>query len=171
MTDHLFNTFRENNILEINAKSLHPYLLAFFIHDPNRQSIYIDIVNRGIYNLFVDNDYTISDIKRSFHIALSENAVSGKELDIRNYIFEEFPEIFFKQRDLIRKNSSLHKKLNHMELEIFVDGIFRKSNFWCFPIKGRLVVMKANVSSALMLYNHVVTETLGFTIPVEIREH
>ena len=119
--DKANDQFRYANMVEINPKSFTAYLLSEVIHDPQRQSMFQKIVNDGIYEMFIDGENARDDIKRYFQMALSNRMDEDKAIEIRRYLFEEYPEIFFYQQELIKNQKTLKRKLLQSEIDFFND--------------------------------------------------
>jgi hypothetical protein len=93
----------------------------------------MNIVKNGFYELFLDFNTNREDVKKFFDIAISEKLqnLPEKAKIIRSFLFNQFPELFFKQRELRGKNTSLKNKLREFESEIFENNIGKnhKKNF------------------------------------------
>ncbi len=163
-------TCGDKEIVEIDAKSLHVYLLATFITDPKRKNDFLQMLKEDFYMRFVDKNYNRDEIKRLFQIVLSGKAKFGKALGMQKWLEQEYPEIAKKQREILGAGSTLQMKLQQIEANLFVKGIFSKADFWILPMHDGVAVMEHDVTKALNLCNEQIEDTLGFSIPMVVAQ-
>lgn len=169
--DKANDQFRGANMVEINPKSFTAYLLSEVIHDPQRQSMFQNIVNNGIYEMFIDENHSRDDVKRCFQMALSDRMDEDKATEIRNYLFEEYPEIFFYQQQLIKNQKTLKKKILQSEIEIFNDCSRYFSQYLkCWCNRGRIIVSKKDLNLAMRLFNNIISDHFGICIPIVVTD-
>jgi hypothetical protein len=153
----------------LNLISMKPYFLAFFIYETHRQDLFMNTVKNGFYELFLDFNTNREDVKKFFEIAISEKLqnLPEKAKIIRSFLFNQFPELFFKQRELRGKNTSLKNKLREFELEIFENNIVKNHKDFCIYSKGKLLVRNEYIEFSKDLCDQAILKTLGFSIPME----
>ena len=168
--ENVHEIFRNKNMVEINPISLPAYLLTDLVHEPQRRSIFLKMVKNGIYEMFIDGSNSRDDVKRYFLMALSDRVEAEKALEIRNFLFEEFPELFFKHQDLRKKQNTIKKKLLQSEQEMFQNAMGLSRNLKCWCNRGRLIVQKKDESHAIRILNSIMSDKLEFCIPTVVRD-
>lgn len=154
----------------LNLISMKPYFLAFFIYETHRQDLFMNTVKNGFYELFLDFNTNREDVKKFFEIAISEKLqnLPEKAKMIRTFLFDQFPELFFKQSELREKNTSLKNKLREFESEIFENNIVKNHKDICIYNKGKLLVRNEYIDSSKDLCDQAILNALGFSIPLEV---
>jgi hypothetical protein len=163
--------FRKNaqNLVNIDAESFHPYLIASCISDINQRERYLDIVRSGFYEIFIDESYSRDKIKVSLQKYLSGRPTNDpKVLEIGRWYEEKFPAVPLKMKELKRKRKKFQMYLQQLESSIFVDEVFMKGDFWCLPMHDGLVVLREDVKNAEELINSAFDKQLGYRIPLKI---
>jgi hypothetical protein len=160
---------RGERMVEIDAESFHPHLIACIIKDKCRRERYLDCVGKGIYELFVDSQYPRSKVKSSFQKFLAGKPTDSKSKQVRNWYGAEYPEVTNKMKELKQQGITFQMHLQQLESSIFVDGVFMKSDFWCLPLHDGLAVLQEDTQKAEDLINAAFDELLGYRIPLKTK--
>jgi len=162
--------FRKNGqpLVNIDAKSFHPYLIASCIEDINDRHRYLDIVRGGFYEIFVDESHSREMIKVALQKYLSGRPTKdSKVLEIGRWYEENFPDVPLKMMELKSKRKKFQMYLQQLEASIFVDDVFIKSDFWNLPAHDGLCVLEKDKTAAIELINKACENRLGYRIPLE----
>jgi hypothetical protein len=162
--------FRKNgqNLVNIDAKSFHPFLIASCIGDKEKREEYLDIVRGGFYEIFRDENYSRDAIKVSLQKYLSGRPTKdSKVLEIGRWYEENFPDVPLKMMELKKKGKKFQMYLQQLEASIFVDEVFMKSDFWCLPMHDGICVLQKDVGAACDLINRASESRLGYCISLE----
>jgi hypothetical protein len=163
--------FRKNgqNLVNIDAESFHPYLIASCIADINQRERYLDIVRGGFYEIFVDESYSRDKIKVSLQKYLSGRPTKDpKVLEIGRWYEEKFPDVPLKMKELKSKRKKFQMYLQQLESSIFVDEVFMKAGFCSLPLHDGLAVLQEDVRNAVDFINAAFDKQLGYRIPLKI---
>ena len=88
-------------LVNIDAKSFHPFLIASCIEDKEKREEYLDIVRGGFYEIFVDESYSREMIKVALQKYLSGRSTKDpKVLEIGRWYEEKFPDVPLKMKEL-----------------------------------------------------------------------
>lgn len=155
-------------LVNIDAKSFHPFLIASCIENKEKQEEYLDIIRGGFYEIFVDESYSREMIKVSLQKYLSGRPTKDpKVLEIGRWYEDKFPDVPLKMKELKRKRKKFQMYLQQLESSIFVDDVFMKSNFWCLPAHDAISVLPKDQDAARELINNACEYRLGYSIQLE----
>lgn len=163
--------FKREKLCEIDAKSLHPYLLALFLPEEKRNSYlkFLDDlhkVNSSIYGEF-DEDEGIA--KADFQRFLAGSQWGEGPRNIRSWFSERYPEIVEKVDSFKGdpRNGTFQRELQSIEASIFVAGIFANAPFWLIPLHDGILVREADFDAAKKFCQDAIYEKLGYYIPLK----
>jgi hypothetical protein len=162
--------FRKNgqNLVNIDAKSFHPFLIASCIGDKEKREEYLELVRNGFYEIFADENYSRDMIKVSLQKYLSGRPTNdSKVLEIGRWYEENFPDVPLKMMELKSKRKKFQMYLQQLEASIFVDEVFMKADFWCLPMHDGLCVLQKDVDAACGLIDRACESRLGYRIILE----
>ena len=162
--------FRKNgqNLVNIDAKSFHPFLIASCIGDKEKREAYLDIVRGGFYEIFADENYSRDMIKVSLQKYLSGRPTNdSKVLEIGRWYEENFPDVPLKMMELKSKRKKFQMYLQQLEASIFVDDVFMKVPFFSLPMHDGLCVLQKDVDAACGLIDRACESRLGYCITLE----
>ena len=155
-------------LVNIDAKSFHPNLIASFIADKNQREQYLAIARKDFYEIFVDKDNPRDKIKVLLQKWLSGRATKDpKVLEIGRWYEEKFPDVALKMRELKKRKTTFQMCLQQLESSIFVDEVFMKAEFWNLPMHDGLCVLEKDRDAAIELINKACLTRLGYTIPLD----
>lgn len=162
--------FRKNrhNLINIDAKSFHPYLIASCIPDKIKREDYLNVVRRGFYEVFADENYSRDKIKVALQKYLSGKPTKdSKVLEISRWFEVNFPDVQLKMNELKKKKMTFQMCLQQLESSIFVDEVFMKADFWSLPMHDGLCVLQKDVDAACEFIGNACESRLGYRIPLE----
>ena len=155
-------------IVNIDAKSFHPFLIASCISDLSLREKYIEIVMKGFYELFSNKEYSRDVIKVSLQKYLSGiYSRDFKALEIARWYEENFPEVPRKMMELKEKKITFQMYLQQLEASIFVDEVFMKFPFFSLPMHDGLCVLQKDVNAACEFIGNACESRLGYRIPLK----
>jgi hypothetical protein len=155
-------------LVNIDAKSFHPFLIASCIEDKEKREEYLDIVRKGFYEIFRDENYSRDMIKVSLQKYLSGRSTKDpKVLEIGRWYEEKFPDVPLKITELKKKGKKFQMYLQQLEASIFVDEVFMKSNFWSLPAHDAISVLPKDENAARELINSACESRWGYRISLE----
>jgi hypothetical protein len=156
-------------LVNIDAKSFHPYLIASCISDINEREKYLDIVRGGFYEKFEDTNHSRDLIKVAFQKYLSGRpTLDSKVWEISRWFEAAFPEVPLKMIQLKKKRTTFQMYLQQLESRIFVDEVFMKAKFWCLPMHDGICLLERDIDAASDIIESACQLRLGYSIPVEI---
>jgi hypothetical protein len=157
-------------LVNIDAKSFHPFLIASCLDDEDKREGYLNIVRGGFYEIFLVENYSRDMIKVALQKYLSGRPTKdSKVLEIARWYEEKFPDVPLKMMELKKKKTTFQMYLQKLESSIFVDEVFMKASFWCLPIHDGIAVLQKDVDTAMEFINRVCESRLGYRIPLENR--
>jgi len=162
--------FRKNrqNLVNIDAKSFHPYLIASCISDITERERYLNVVRGGFYEVFEDANYSRDKIKVALQKYLSGKPIKdSKVLEISRWFEVNFSDVQLKMKELKKEKMTFQMYLQKLESSIFVDEVFMKSDFWCLPMHDGLCVLQKDVDAAREFIGNACEFRLGYRIPLE----
>lgn len=152
-----------NPLAVVDAKTFHPFLLAFFLEGDERE-IYLDFLkSRDFYSNFVDDENTRDDIKILFEISLTNKKLFGTAKIIRDWYQEHFPNIAKHFNGV----ETMQAKLQKLESKIFIEAIFANAEFWCIPMHDGLMVQESDLQDAMIFCYQKILEVLEFNVVLE----
>jgi hypothetical protein len=155
-------------LVNIDAKSFHPFLIASFIADKDQREKYLAIVRKDFYEIFVDKNHTRDKIKVLLQKWLSGRpAKDPKVLEIGRWYEEKFPDVSLKMKELKKRKTTFQMCLQQLESSIFVDDVFMKAGFWCLPMHDGLCVLQKDVEAARKFIDGACESRLGYRIPLD----
>jgi hypothetical protein len=155
-------------LVNIDAKSFHPFLIASFIADKDRREEYLAIVRKDFYEIFVDKNHPRDKIKVLLQKWLSGRKTKDpKVLEIGRWYEEKFPDVALKMKELKKKKTTFQMCLQQLESSIFVDEVFMKAGFWCLPMHDGLCVLQKDVEAARKFIDGACESRLGYRIPLD----
>jgi hypothetical protein len=169
ITSGIRKYFRKNrhNLINIDAKSFHPYLIASCIPDKIKREDYLNVVRGGFYEVFADENYSRDKIKVALQKYLSGKATKdSKVLEISRWFEVNFPDVQLKMKELKKKKMTFQMCLQQLESSIFVDEVFMKSEFWSLPMHDGLCVLQKDVDAACEFIGNACESRLGYRIPL-----
>ena len=158
-------------LVNIDAKSFHPYLIASCIEDINQRDRekYLDIVRGGFYEKFEDTNHSRDLIKVAFQKYLSGRpTLDSKVSEISRWFETNFPDVPLKMMQLKKKRTTFQMYLQQLESRIFVDEVFMKAKFWCLPMHDGICLLERDIDAASDLIESACQSRLGYSIPVDI---
>jgi hypothetical protein len=155
-------------IIEIDAESFHPYLIAHFIEGGYERNRYLECLRRGIYEQFVDSDFSRDKVKASYQKFLSGKLTDSKSKEIQKWYELAFPDVILKMNELKRSGKTFQMTLQQLESSIFVDEVFMKAGFFSLPLHDGLAVLQEDVRNAVDFINAAFDKQLGYRIPLKI---
>jgi hypothetical protein len=170
ITSGIRKYFRKNrqNLVNIDAKSFHPYLIASCIPDITERERYLNVVRGGFYEVFEDANYSRDKIKVALQKYLSGKPIKdSKVLEISRWFEVNFSDVQLKMKELKKKKMTFQMYLQKLESSIFVDEVFMKSDFWCLPMHDGLCVLQKDVDAAREFIGNACESRLGYRIPLE----
>ena len=170
ITSGIRKYFRKNrhNLINIDAKSFHPYLIASCIPDKIKREDYLNVVRGGFYEVFADENYSRDKIKVALQKYLSGKPTKdSKVLEISRWFEVNFPDVQLKMIELKKKKMTFQMCLQQLESSIFVDEVFMKADFWSLPMHDGLCVLQKDVDAACEFIGNACESRLGYRIPLE----
>jgi hypothetical protein len=156
-------------LVNIDAKSFHPYLIGSFIADKNQREQYLGILKKGFYEEFVDKNHPRDKIKVLLQKWLSgRNTKDPKVLEIGRWYEEKFPDVALKMKELKKQKKTFQMCLQQLESSIFVDEVLMKAGFWNLPMHDGISVLDKDRIEAFEFVNRACENCLGYQIPLEI---
>ena len=156
-------------LVNIDAKSFHPYLIASFIADKYQREQYLGILKKGFYELFWDKNHSRDQIKVSLQKWLSGRTTKDpKVLEIGRWFEDKFPDVALKMKVLKKQKKTFQMCLQQLESSIFVDDVFMKADFWNLPMHDGISVLDKDRIEAFEFVNRACENCLGYQIPLEI---
>jgi hypothetical protein len=155
-------------LVNIDAKSFHPFLIASCIENKEKQEEYLKLLRKGFYEIFRDENYSREMIKVALQKYLSGRPTKDpKVLEIGRWYEDKFPDVPLKMKELKRKRKKFQMYLQQLESSIFVDDVFMNSNFWCLPTHDAISVLPKDQDAARELINSACEYRLGYRIQLE----
>jgi hypothetical protein len=155
-------------LVNIDAKSFHPHLIASFITDKIQREKYLGILKRGFYEEFVDKNHSRDKIKVLLQKWLSGRPTKDpKVLEIGRWYEDNFPDVALKMKELKKRKTTFQMCLQQIESSIFVAEVFMKADFWCLPMHDGLCVLQKDVDAACEFIGRACESRLGYRIPLE----
>jgi hypothetical protein len=160
----------------IDMKCFHPFLLASFIKDPKRKAEYAAFLqSNDIYNQFIDGDNDRNEVKLQFQIFLAFESrylgsmrCSGKPKEIYLWFKKNFPEINTAKHHIFKTGSNFQLELQRRESEIFVQTVFRNSEFWMVPAHDGAFTVEDHLIEAKKKIKEACEGYLGFDVQTEV---
>ena len=155
-------------LVNIDAKSFHPYLIGSFIADKYQREQYLGILKKGFYEEFVDKNHPRDKIKVLLQKWLSGRKTKDpKVLEIGRWFEDKFPDVALKMKELKKKKTTFQMCLQQLESSIFVEEVFMKAGFWCLPMHDGLCVLNKDRDAAIELINKACLTRLGYSISLD----
>ena len=155
------------DLVGVDGKAFHPYLLASFLSEPSRQNYLDFLANNDIYSVFVDDDFNRDEIKRMFQIFLGSERLYGKALEIEKWYRQNYPEITQWKQMVRNQGGTVQMELQTLEANIFVDGVFANIGCWCLPMHDGIDVLPDDADMAAAYCSEIIKNRLGYGIKVE----
>jgi hypothetical protein len=155
-------------LVEIDAKSFHPFLLATCIKNESEKKRYLSCVGNKFYEQFTDPQNSRDSVKVSYQRFLSGKIRRDRKAqEIRKWYEDNFPDIILKMNALKGEGKTCQMFLQQLESSIFVDMVFENSDFFCLPMHDGLAVLQEDTQKAKDLINAAFHERLGYGIPLD----
>ena len=155
------------DLVGIDGKAFHPFLLAKFLSEPSRQN-YLDFLeSNDIYSVFVDDAYDRDQIKRMFQIFLGGERLYGKAREIEEWYRQNYPEVIQWKQTVKNQGSTVQMELQTLEASIFVDGVFANIGCWCLPMHDGIDVLPDDADMAVAYCSEIIKKRLGYGINVQ----
>lgn len=156
-------------LVNIDAKSFHPYLIASFIADKYQREQYLGILKKGFYELFWDKNHSRDQIKVSLQKWLSGRTTKDpKVLEIGRWFENQFPDVALKMKELKKQKKTFQMCLQQLEASIFVDNVFMMSDLWTLVMHDGICLLESDIESACEYIDSACENRLGYKIPLEI---
>lgn len=166
-----FMLFNGKPLYNVDMSSFHPFLLASFISDPARKASYVNFLkNNDIYDLFVDENHTRSQVKVAFQIFLGSFRYKGKVKDIYQWYRKNYPEILRMKIATKKAGSNCQLELQRIESEIFINKVFRQSDLWMIPAHDGDFILQDDIQAATDLIKRELEAFLKFDVTLKVEK-
>jgi hypothetical protein len=156
--------------VNIDAVSLHPYLIAHYIKDEAQRNRYLRYLKDDIYKLFANEQNSRGNIKVMFQKYLSGSKLyDPKAIEIERWFQENFPDVDKMRVRLKKHKTTFQMQLQQLEASIFVDKVFMGFDKWNLPMHDGLMVKEEDRDEAVALIKNACVEKLGYEIPLSVK--
>lgn len=156
--------------VNIDAVSLHPYLIAHYIKDKTDKKRYLGYLEKDFYKSFEDTQNSRGRIKVLFQKYLSgKKLYDPKAFEIERWFQENFPDVDKMRKSLKKHKTTFQMQLQQLEASIFVDKVFMGFDKWSLPMHDGLMVKEENRDEAIALIKNACIEKLGYEIPLSVK--